>query len=371
MRRIGQSKAVCLLLASLISTSACTVPANMHITNGLDPRHVDDDVRFRTTYYFRTFDYCWDANVKVSQLADEKGDPTFYRKIIPQTDTLYRYRMTGKASALFSRIRFESGVLKANAIDPFGTQVSFSSEADGFVVRSHDEVKNLADAAARTESIRADRIDRVWSLITIYKKIDPAETQLRADTLAKIGTAMEKLATEDGGAAVGAQLSDLLQASKELKAGVADLSGRMARAETSAEKIQADLKSIADKAEVSIKQIQERANINRLGDCPVGENIRKGFQIMGPEGIKTFDQNDRLILAMSSSAQPLIETLQEYSGRIAASRVDVSAQLLAIANENLRAEAARRLIADARATNADPATFLETAITAFAAGEPK
>ena len=49
--------------------------------------------------------------------------------------------------------------------------------------------------------------------------------------------------------------------------------------------------------------------------CEDGSAIQRGFQIMGPQGVKTFDQEDRLLLAMSSRAQPLIAALEQISGR--------------------------------------------------------
>ena len=42
--------------------------------------------------------------------------------------------------------------------------------------------------------------------------------------------------------------------------------------------------------------------------CPSGAIRRKGFQLMGPEGIKEFDQDERLIMAMYTGATPLTET---------------------------------------------------------------
>ena len=77
----------------------------MHVTDGVTPMKADTNVRFRTTYYFRVFDYCWSGDANID------ADHT-YQKIVPETDTLYRYRMTGKASALANQIRFESGMLR-------------------------------------------------------------------------------------------------------------------------------------------------------------------------------------------------------------------------------------------------------------------
>ncbi len=118
----------------------------MHVTEGISPKHVDTNVRFRTTYYFRVFDYCWQANPDL--------DGKKYRQIIPETDTMYRYRMTGKASALGSRIKFESGTLDASAIDPFGSDAVYRDEIGGYVVRSADEAKAELAAIRQEKAAR-------------------------------------------------------------------------------------------------------------------------------------------------------------------------------------------------------------------------
>ena len=97
------------------------------------PRHVDTDVRFRTTYFFRVFDFCpplrrdyaegasgIGSGASTSRApADEVFSPGTSRLLI-LTDSLYRFRMTGKANALTTQIHFESGTLRASEIDPFG-----------------------------------------------------------------------------------------------------------------------------------------------------------------------------------------------------------------------------------------------------------
>jgi hypothetical protein len=141
--------------------AACTVPEHMHVTEGAAPQHVDTDVRFRVNYYFRVFDYCWSADsVLALQSTDKKSTGAAYRQIIPETDTLYRYRMTGKSSALFNKVKFESGTLKKEQIDPFGTDVTFNRDIGGFLVRNEGEAKAearaLADSRARKEAGAAD-----------------------------------------------------------------------------------------------------------------------------------------------------------------------------------------------------------------------
>ena len=71
------------LLLSLVAV-ACTRPASIQVRKGSDPINKDDDVTFRTNYYFRVFDYC--ASIR------PEGP------VLPQNDSLFRFEMTGKAA---------------------------------------------------------------------------------------------------------------------------------------------------------------------------------------------------------------------------------------------------------------------------------
>jgi cytochrome c556 len=378
-------------LCMLVMTSGCAVPRNMHITYGLNPKRVDDAVRFRTTYYFRTFDYCWDANPTLKQFADATGGGAIsYQKIIPQTDTLYRYRMTGKGSSLLNKIRFESGVLKAATIDPFGSQVTYSPDADGFYIRSNADVKNMAESAESGRLQRSAGLDATRSLAAEYLRIDPKETELRQAVLAKLVTAMEQYVAQPKGDDSEAQIKELTTAQQALTVSIGEIKAELAKLQAASagegggdgeplvetdkidnaakvNKAVGSVKKALSEAEASGKAVKAAvAELNKLGDCPVGEKIRKGFQIMGPEGLKTFDQDDRLVMAMSSSAAPLIETLNEYSGRILAARADPTSQLLGIAEETVRTETARRTVADGKAAGSDAAALVTAVIQAFA-----
>jgi len=70
--------------------------------------------------------------------------------------------------------------------------------------------------------------------------------------------------------------------------------------------------------------------------CGDGAPARRGFQILGPEGWRTFDQDERLVLAMSSSGKPLLDTLRDLSSRVMTqksvglSRESLLAEMLAV-----------------------------------------
>ncbi len=155
-------------IALSVGVAGCTAPSSMLVRNGDEPRYEDDDVAFRTIYYFRVFDACEgerpgfagvsrataDGKVDYTKLFDaQKGPPRLL------TDSLYRFRMTGKASTLGSRIHFESGTLRKEQIDPFGANVVFDKANSRFYFKSQEDTQ--ADAR-RTETL--EHIDRLRQL---------------------------------------------------------------------------------------------------------------------------------------------------------------------------------------------------------------
>lgn len=110
------------------------VSSSMRVDTGLNPENMDDNVRFRTTYYFRVLTGCRidppDSNQydRTNGLVKRtKGNFT------PLNDSLYRFRMTGQAAALFKRVHFESGVLRKQQIDSFGSAVRYNETANSFI----------------------------------------------------------------------------------------------------------------------------------------------------------------------------------------------------------------------------------------------
>ena len=170
-RSAGSWWSIPTLLCSLL-VGGCSVPDSMGVRSGADPRHQDDNVRFRTTYYFRVFDVCRDAaGGEVSSGA-------------PRLDSLYRFRMTGKASAFFSKVRFESGILHKTEIDPFGATVVLDEKLGRPRFVSREET----DRAAR----RNERYEELENLTELLKKLD-------------------KLADEDAAEVGGANMADAVR----------------------------------------------------------------------------------------------------------------------------------------------------------------
>jgi hypothetical protein len=276
---IARGAPLAALLAASQLLAGCVVPGHMNVSNGLEPENADRNVRFQSTYYFRAFDYCWMAKSK-----SVDGKP--YREIVPETDVIYRYRLTGRASALGNKTQFESGTLDAKTIDPFGKSVRFDKANDLFM-------------------------------------------------------------KSDGSSSSGGK--------EEAPTG-----GKTNSAETTPGSPQAETPPAAD------------------GYCTLKDRMR-GFQIMGPEGMRDFDQNSRLIVAMHSSAEPLIDTLNEYSGRLLKPRVNPAEQLLPLARESnlvLKAEAeldqlSLRILDPGATTKPGIGDVFDKAIATFTPPAPK
>jgi hypothetical protein len=489
--RARLARTLALVLAGSL-LAACGVPEHMLVDQGTFPQNVDKDVRFRTTYYFRIFDYCWNRNT---------GEQAY----IPETDTLYRYRMTGKAHSLLSAVKFESGILSAAEIDPFGTDVVFDNNINGFRVRDataakeeSERIELAKEAAARAKAREATRdsaFERYLQLRDAYLKVkepEGADDTQKAAT-AKIREQLELAMQEALTAYVSdlaltlpaAQQSEIVGLSEQLKElsdkvsnlvpstlvttlskaaadlteaakgkapadqaaidalsnKIKDLAEALAKQEPSAQiaalltKVEAfttlaEGKSSADQDAIknlskqimgvadtlarqqpaaqvaalsqaatdlvkaaegkpaveqdALKKLSGQANeladtlakqepppgitdlLQAAGNltkavesgqaleqlCPADKpTVRRGFQVMGPEGWKTFNQDERLVMAMSSSAKPLIGTLQEYAGRILQSRYNPADALLPLVRENLVTVQAQQA-----AERQDPAT---------------
>jgi hypothetical protein len=69
--------------------------------------------------------------------------------------------------------------------------------------------------------------------------------------------------------------------------------------------------------------------------CANGQQARRGFQILGPEGFRTFDQDERLLMAFSYNAKPVISLLQELSSRKLSVRAGAES-LRELATERIR-----------------------------------
>jgi len=309
------------LISAFTTLTACGVPPEMQIAHSNDPQYRDENAVFRATYYFRVFDVCQLETQRIAAGAfiNNQGQT----KVL-LSDSLYRYTMTGKADSLTNRIKFESGVLKAQEIDPFGAQVAFDRQNNQFYVKSSAQVQQ----EARTSETFA-AIDRLIDLRDSLPK--DASGQVNATAAAQIDAAIQKQLVALGG--------DLAPEDQGGGSGIGT-TGSAASGAMSADKC---------------------AQSNGI--------VRRGFQIMGPEAVKTYDQDDRLILAMTTSAQPLISTIKDISSRLTSTRPATAAQLQPLADERVRILQAERAVDQASASSGSTAaTVVDAAINGLDAG---
>ncbi len=261
---------VCLFL--LVACGGCStlgdVPPALRVDQGEHPAYQDEQVRFRTTYYFRIVDAC-----KVEEGMTQSGDGDYATTSEPfrvrqngklkiVSDSLYRFRMTGKASALFANIRFESGVLRAEQIDPFGSQVQFDQTTNAFRV--------VPASVSRAEARRVDIVREVDRLVTLSEKVT-----------SKYGDATE----------VKSEISR--QITKQIK-----LLG---------DENDSGMGTAGNGTGNSTKNSSDPL-------CPDGRPIQRSYFLYGPEGVRRLDPDQRLLMAMTSNSKPLIGMLQQLSG---------------------------------------------------------
>jgi len=254
-----------LICAGLAGCTIGDVPAALRIDSGMDPDKQDQYTRFRTTYYFRVLDSCTIIDQNLVDGAKEPAKLKEYLKLGAFTerqlgktkvvnDTVYRFRMTGKASALFNKVNFGSGVLRADQIDPFGSSVEYKN--------GHFEVKT--GSIARHNEMRRAAIDEINELRHLHDQMATDKVQgLGTDELRTIIRDKVKLLNGSGAAL-----------------------------------------SLADSDKTSSN-----------AHCPDGRPIKKSYFLYGPEGVRELDPDERLLMAMSSDSKPLISMLEELSGR--------------------------------------------------------
>ena len=482
-------------LAIGVGMAGCAVPEHQRVRDGVEPEHVDTDVRFRTTYFFRVFDFCpplrrdyaegasgIGSGASTSRApADEVFSPGTSRLLI-LTDSLYRFRMTGKANALTTQIHFESGTLRASEIDPFGSNVEFDEENRSFYHVSAREAKRRAmdsqelarirTAVGETESALLRLLDKrrvldpqsdVSEIGTLQKLIDKKTVTLEAlvdrehalllgTSALKVGTSasvpdavlaaiqLEERAAEmatlfdedvedqrtiaadlkgplevqalakmdsapDFGRSMRVALEDLLRAAEdkvkqleEAQAALKDLrDAQEKRANEEGIPLDDDsayqtMKGKVEKAQailtlgrrlaetlagVAVSYAAHRANaspddgITGSGvpeqiACEDGTPARRGFQIMGPEGWRTFDQDERLLMAMSTSAKPLVGVIKDLASRTNAQATSESERQLPFAIERIRVlETEKRLNRASTSTPEDADALLELAVETF------
>lgn len=298
-----------IIIGILIFINGCSVPKHLKVDTGRHPKYQDKDVRFRTTYYFRVFDYCAQQYVK----GNKSGiHPPF------AIDSLYRFKMTGKAKALFQDVHFESGTLMASQIDPFGANVAYDEKNRQYYFKSQAQVQK--------EAAREKQFEELHRLLAEYRALTEeldieAKKQSGANTTPKDASA-QSIDTH-AQQIVDAFRGIITQHISEIKGPtLAKISATDSTAPP------------ANTSTITTSEPADSESESLMDDyC---RQLQRGFQILGPEGWRNFDQDERLVLAMSASGKPLIATLNELSGRILDSQPVEADILLPLVREDLR-----------------------------------
>ena len=189
------------IIAGLMA--GCAVPPHQQVREGVDPEHIDTDVRFRATYYFRVFDFCppekrdyvaTGSGIRNGSSSQRAADDDMFSpgdsKLLILTDSLYRFRMAGEANALTTTIHFESGALRASEIDPFGSNVEFDQENQRFYRVSHRETKQRAITAGELKRITSARETADRELVKLLERRAAAQA---SDPNGQLGVALDGL----------------------------------------------------------------------------------------------------------------------------------------------------------------------------------
>lgn len=415
----------------LLMAIATALPVGCYLPDGISyrtqdlPDFADKSVRFRAVHYYRVIDVCEPpASGRITNIGNGRGDPSPLNPVTGDaqvlSDALYRFVLTGRASAFTNSISFESGIMQASRIDPFGQSLQYDDKKKSWSVQTdaslaHDQHKNeqlkqleliddaLTKNSAEQSSIKAE-IAAVKSdvgrddaskaeLIKVLNDRQLALVRAATDLDAKklrvfnylFGEQKPTAADEPGARGlIGKALKpvlkiDISDLNSDLQAeikkqsvwssltayhnaldAIPDEALTAKKAEALLNKYAADIDNKKDKdSAAAVAAIQAKVQEARMtlsgfqqhaaSTCPPGLSRRKGFLILGPEGWRTFNPDERLILAMYKSGRPLTDTLNEMSTRISSAAItgDTSSAFMA---ELLRVE---------QADNQVPATVSE------------
>jgi hypothetical protein len=332
-----------LVLAAGVLLPGC-MPGAMKVNSESRPQNVDKYVRFRTTYYFRVFGDCLD-----------RSDPS---KPLPEIQGLYRFRMTGKASSLTNKVKFESGILPAQSIDPFGKSVTLNGDKSAFIVSDADfeerrkaasELQQLiTKLEALNEHLETAVQQKPGSSTSPSAVKDPAAEKFKIsqETKAALETAIRNAAKtleevlNTPVQAPGQRALDLLKRAYLTLSEVVTAT----QAAISDPKSGELGKQMADHLKSASAAITK--TLARIAEGVVCSNENRGFLVLGPEGWKQFNPDERLIMAMYSSGRPIISTMNELSARALRTDGDPATVSLAYMKEHERIMGAMSSLSD-------------------------
>lgn len=284
--------------------------------------------------------------------------------------TTARATANGKAGAVSTRI----AILNA---DPLNDAAEIATPAldSGAYDNAH---KALFDTVDEIDALVTSAKAVVASDLTKAKQnITNAEAKAKA-----LGAAATKALLDEAKKAVPADGTDGTVATDKKVA--ATLAKKYDDTKSEAEGLVTDAQAAAEAYTTAAVELRKVASTNSAAAFSIvgkmlqdpqnacaanGGNLRRGFQVMGPEGVKTFNQDDRLIMAMSTSAKPLVGMLKDLSGRVLNQRAAGADQLLPLARERTHILRAERALDRERAReDATPEEVIDATVQAFEQG---
>jgi hypothetical protein len=330
---------ISLMCMAVMAVAGCAswgdVPAALRVDSGLEPQHIDDQVRFRTTYYFRVLSGC---RIETIPENDRSADSSpFVKRVrgefMPLSDSLYRFRMTGQAAALYSQVHFESGVLKKNQIDPFGSAIRYNEQSNSFIPVSADELQadtkrqvargEVHDLRALYQEIKADTFleetakrDLLAKVVLIIEDRLEQLKPLRAVSVpTRTGATDErKVSGNIDGKASGQSESKPDAQETKLWAELDEAKRAIVTQKTNEVATLQDLSKTIEGRLKELDAAKSKTEAMKNASCS-GRPSEIKYYLLGPEGAKELDPNDRLLLALSLNSKPLISALQQLSAR--------------------------------------------------------
>ena len=294
------------------------VPVGLRVDTGLEPQHIDEQVRFRTTYYFRVLEGC---PLEANNSHEISKQRPFVKRIggyfMPLSDSLYRFRMTGQAAALFNKIHFESGVLRKEQIDPFGSAVQFDQGTNSFLPISADLLRSQAKSDAAMNDI-----SRMRKLLGEFKNdsnlSDTSKQDFESQLNEIIQHRLEVIKTNPLASATTGKTLDavpLPTASTQTQASTLAIQSSTPSQGQSSSRTMSPSNSTSHldgSVALSSKTTPQSQPTKADGRCN-GQPSLKKYYLLGPEGSKELDPSDRLLMALSVDSKPLLGMLQQIS----------------------------------------------------------
>ncbi|BDU40456.1 hypothetical protein [Vibrio nigripulchritudo] len=310
-----------IFLSTFILTGCMS--SNVKWRHGNLPNHKEDWVRFKTNYFFRVINTCEPPKPKMLSNRDGLNSNKYML-----SDTLYRFTLTGKASE-WSNVKFEAGTLLASQIDPFSSTVTFNKNTNKFdlvssgnqasINASSEQQSKLSDITLAIEKIeeklaaeekKAEK-DRDIELISSYRnqrnQLESAKEEIFKFLYGHTKVIPPISLSEADKNSIRKQASFQALTSAQQENFLPD-SGVI-----SANSVFAEF--ITDETKQQHAREVAQTTYSR-SDCPPGFSRNHGFLILGPEGWKHFDPEERLLLAMYTSEKPLISTMSELSQKM-------------------------------------------------------